>query len=182
MGMTTITDIYNYVNSKLVQDELHNITDIIEYLDECQQKIAEKSPIEATPISYNLDETHYITLPDDFQHLGMIKYKKNSDSTPITIDPEQVWGNKVTFPINYTSGEVILYYYKRPAILSVNTPLQIPEIDPRYFYTMGQYAAQMYYMQEDDQAMKDAFKATFFEGLTLFNTSKNFPVKFKNIW
>ena len=63
--LKTLGDIYNHINDKLLDGNLDSIDDIIEYLEECQQFICERDPLEAPVAKLALNSSSF-TLPEDF--------------------------------------------------------------------------------------------------------------------
>jgi hypothetical protein len=173
----TLDDLYKYTNEKLLQGELDGIDDVIDYFDECQQLIAGKFPIEAPKITVTLT-TNEIAMPSDFQELRKIVINSTE------VNPTDIWGETIDLPKEYTSGEATLYYYKKPNELDKSNLNQVLDIDSRYIPLIGKYAAQMYYLTDDDPEMREAYRTSFIESLSeIGNINKNKKrSNYKNVW
>ena len=173
--LNNLGEIYNYTKDVLLQGEIDDIAEIIEYLEEGQQRISERVPIEAPIYTVTLT-TNEITLPADFKKFKKLKVDD------VVIEPDEVWAGLMTLPATYTTGTAKLYYYKKPTALVSTNLAQVPDIDQRYYSTIAQYAAEMYYMVDDDTEMQQKFTSKFFESIEIYGNSKNTVSKYKNIW
>lgn len=174
--LRTLGDIYEYTNEKLLGGELSDISDVIEFLEECQNVICDKDPLEA-PIHYVELTTNSITLPSDFQCLRKIVIDDAE------VQPQEMWGGSLTLPSEYSTGEAKMYYYRKPTALNPDDLTQEPDIDQRYFPAMAKYAAQMYYLTDDDVEVSSQWKNSFFDSLAVFNKkTQNKQSNFKNLW
>lgn len=160
----TLQEIFDYTNNVLLDGELDELSNIIDFLDEAQQMIARIDMVPATPVEYELT-TNAITLPADFLRL----YKATLEEEPYTFTDEP-WAGELTLPTGVTEGTLKLWYFKIPAALSVLTPTQVPEVNPVYHRMMADYAAKMYYLIDDDADMRDAFAAEFRGKIASFKT------------
>jgi hypothetical protein len=174
--LKNIGDIYNYTNEKLLSDELTSVNDIIEYLEEAQNIIVEKFPLEAPIFSLTLTNNQF-TLPDDFAAINNLTVDKAA------VTPDDVWNKVVTLPKDITSGSLELRYYRKPNALDPSNLAQIPDVEPRFFIMMAKYAAKMYYLADDDAEMREAFKTDFADNLNFYsNPTVNRKSNFKNLW
>lgn len=174
--LKNLGDIFKYTSEKLLSGELDSIDDIIEYLEECQQLISEKEPLEAPILTISL-QNNSITLPSDFMKLKKIVINDAE------VEPVQKWNNVITIPIKYSSGEAKLFYFRKPTPLDPFNLNQIPDIDPKYYSIMAKYAAKMYYLVDDDEDMMKSFKDSFFESLTMLGSKQsNKQSNYKNLW
>jgi hypothetical protein len=95
---------------------------------------------------------------------------------------DEAWNGLLPLPAANKTGEAKLWYYRKPTYLDPLNLEQVPDIDPRYFHTIGQYAAEMYYRADDDEDMREAFTEKFFEGITYYKKSSGTVTNFKNVW
>ena len=176
--MKTLGDLYNYTNYRLLEDQLDSIDDVIEFFEECQQIITGRFPIEAPKLNITLTSNE-IPKPDDFQSLRKIIIDGHE------VRPVDIWGNIIELPKNYNSGEATLYYYKKPAALDKNNLNQIPDIDSRYLPIMGKFAAEMYYLQDEDPENRGEYRAAFIESLNRLGDGINnnrHKSNYTNLW
>lgn len=178
--LNNVGEIYDYCNNNLLDNELYDVSDIINYLNEAQSIICQKSPLEAKT-NYTLDSTHKFTLPTDWLSTEKIMWLKLNATTPIHIEPDEVWMNEVILPLICTQGTIYLYYYKKPTELTV-TRSQIPDIDARYNYSLASYAAEMFKLRDDDLEIAEQFRQRFMRSLDMLQTQKGNINKVKNIW
>lgn len=173
--LRNLGEIYNYTNDRLLEGELEDISDVIEYFEEFQNKVTVRAKLEAPPYTVALT-SNVLVVPENFLSLARLKV----DGKPVVV--EEVWGRELSLQKDITTGSATLYYYRRPTPLDPENLSQVPDIDSRYLYAMGQYAAKMYYMVDDDDDMVEKFKESFFEGMTIYSTSKNTVTKINNVW
>jgi hypothetical protein len=173
----TLGELFNFTNEKLLDGNLDSIDDVIEYYEECQQLIADIFPIEAPKLTIVLTSNE-ITKPADYKSLKKIVI----NSTEVL--PQEVWGNVITLSASYKSGEATLYYYKKPDELIKSNLNQVPDVDSRYLPLMAKYAAKMYYLVDDDEDMREAFRTDFISQLnSIGNVNKNGKQSnYKNLW
>jgi hypothetical protein len=175
--LKTLEDLYNYTNERLLDGNLDSIDDVIEFFEECQQIITEKYPIEAPKLNILLTSNE-ITKPANFKDLKKIIIDDAE------VNPVEIWGDTITLDERYNTGNAVLYYYKKPAELDNTNLNQVPDVDSRYLPLMAKYAAKMYYLVDDDEAMREAFRMNFIEQLvSIGNINKNGKRSgYKNIW
>jgi hypothetical protein len=175
--LKTLGDLYNYTNYRLLEDQLDSIDDVIEFFEECQQIITGRFPIEAPKLNITLTSNE-IPKPDDFQSLRKIIIDGHE------VRPVDIWGNIIELPKNYNSGEATLYYYKKPAALDKNNLNQIPDIDSRYLPIMGKFAAEMYYLSDEDPENRAEYRTAFIESLNRLEDVSNNRHKsnYTNLW
>lgn len=173
--LKNLGDIFTYTSQTLLEGEIEEISELIEYFEEFQNKVAERSKIEAPVYNFTLTSNEII-VPEDFLSFSDLKVDGKS------VEIVSSWGRTLTLPIDKKSGSASLYYYKKPTPLDAENPDQVPDIDSRYFYTMGQYAFKMYYIVDDDDDMVKKVKELFFEGMTFYSNNKNIITKIKNVW
>ena len=170
----TLQEIFDYCNGSLLESELTGLSDIISFLNEAQNIIARLDMIQAAPVEIELS-TNSFSLPSDFLRL----YKATIDDKPYSFE-EKPWAGVQTLPEGLTEGTVKLWYYKKPTTLLSTTPTQVPDVDPVYHQIMGDYAASMYYLIDDDPAMRDAFKREFQNKIAAFKTPPATSNRFVN--
>lgn len=170
----TIQEIFDYCNTSLLESELTDLSDIISFLNEAQNVIARLDMIQAAPVEIELT-TNEFSLPADFLRL----YKATLDDKPYAFD-EKPWAGVQPLPEGLDEGTVKLWYYKKPATLLASTPTQVPEIDPIYHPLLGDYAAKMYYLIDDDPAMRDSFAREFQNKIAAFKTPPATSTRFVN--
>ena len=183
--LNTLGDIYNYCNDSLLSGGLSSITEVVEYFQEAVNIIAEIHPIEATMVSTTLDATALITLPTDLLKVKEFRLYDDSlgyeDPTPAI--PHKVWAGVAYFnPTNYNGRVINLYYYKKGSELTSGTLTQVPNIDKRLYYSVAQYAAEMWKLKDDDPEMQEAFRKKFITGLGTYSKGNSAEVNFKNYW
>jgi hypothetical protein len=173
--LKNLGDIFTYLNEKLLDGELDDITDAIEYLEEAQNIIAEADPIEAPILTITLTGNS-ITVPTDFLRINKVM----QNGAPL--NSVSLWANTLNLPVS--TGDIQIYYYKRPTPLNPASLDQVPDIDSKYWHHMAQYAAKMYFLIDDDEDMRKAFKETFLESVTLLSSKKKTSreTNFKNLW
>lgn len=178
----TLGELYNYTNDILLQGELDAIDDVIQYFEECQQMIATKDKLEATQ-TYILT-SNSITVPTDYLGLQKIKITGCTNVADGIYTPDEMWGNDIEMADYINNGTLKLYYYKNPTELDKNNLSQVPDIDYRYLNSMAIYASEMYYRNDDDPEMREAFKTSFFQGLSYFNALNGISqtTKITNVW
>lgn len=175
--LQTLGDIFDYTKDILLQGEISEISEIIEYLEEAQQIISEKVPIEAPIYSFTLT-TNQFNLPTDFYKFRKLKIDD------VEVQPEEQWNGVIYLSDNYETGSFAakLYYYKKPTALNPNTLSQVPDIDPKYYPQMAKYAAEMYYLVDDDSEMQQQFREKFNTSVGTYSNANNSVSRFKNIW
>lgn len=176
--LKTIMDIFNYTNNELMEGKLNKLSDIINYLEECQNIIAEdKGKIPADPFTLTLTSNTFELPPDYLKYSEILV-----NGSPVL--PRRVWGNTVYLPGEISAGYLELFYFRKPTILDFNTPDQEPDIDPRFYYAMGQYAAHMFYLRDEDTEVLNNFRRTFIDSINSY--SQHTPAKtagsYTNIW
>lgn len=172
--MKNLGDIFKHTNEKLLEGSLGDVAEIIEFLEECQQKININDPLEAKrTVSFADGE---LILPSDY-----LKFKKLKIDGKY-VEPLEEWAGVLTLPSDYVDGTAEFYFYRKPAALDPLNLDQVPDIDPRYFPSMAAYAAKMFNLVDDDEDLREAFKAEFFDGLATFKKSKTSTTTFKNVW
>ena len=172
--MNTLQDIYSYLNDRLLEGNLGSIKEVIDYLNEGQTLISQKFPVEAPIITIALT-TNSFPIPSDMETLRKIK-RGTTELTEI-----EIWANTITINSNIKDGTVDVYYYKTPTRLDENNVSQIPDIDSRYFYALAKFAAEAYYLVDDDPEMREAFKSSFISNLSTM-APKHSVTKFVNGW
>jgi hypothetical protein len=174
--LKNLGDIYKHCNEKLLEDQLNDISDIIEYLEECQNIIVEGDPLEAPIVTITLSGNSF-DLPENFKTLNKVVQID-------TITPVEIWANVLYLPSTITSGDVKLYYFRKPTALDPDNLDQVPDVDPKYYPLMAKYAAEMYYLVDDDEDMRAAFKDSFFQNYSLIANKKSTDKKynFTNLW
>lgn len=172
--MDNLGDLFSYTNLDLLDGELDDINDIISHLEEGQNKIAEVAKIEA-PIFTTTLTSNTFDLPDDFLLMESITLND------LPIQPDRVWAGKVYFNKLITTGDVEMLYYRRPIPLDPTNLLQVPDLDKRYWYTLCQYAAEMYKIKDNDDQMVADFQQKFIEGLGVYSKTKATMSNFYNL-
>jgi len=172
----TLNEIYLYAN-QILNQELSDLSDIIDYLNEAQDYIASEDPIQATPVEIELDEDHEIQMPADLWRL----HRMTIDDVDY-LPSEASWAGVLVLPDAYTEGTVKIWYYRAPATLSADSPDQVPDVPVRYHRHLATYAAKMYHLVDDDQALKMAFLEEFVTGIQLMksNVGGVSPMLFRN--
>ncbi len=174
--MDNLGEIFTYLKDTLLQGAVDEISEVIGYLNDAQDLISDKFPIQA-PLYTTTLTTNSLTLPNDFKSLKKLKIDD------IEIDTyEDPWAGELELNENYTSGTVKLYYYKKPTQLDATDLDQIPDIDARYWNAMAEYAAKVYYLVDDDDDMLKKFRDQFYETLASISTAKKTITRFKNVW
>ncbi len=169
-------EIYTYLNTNLLDGELEGIDGVIGYLEECQQKISEKFPIEAPILSVIL-ESDTIAVPVDMRQLVKIVVDDNR------IQPKEVWGGTIYLPAGYQTKTAKVYYHRKPTVLDPLNLSQVPDVDSKFFNIMADYAAQRYYLADDDEDMRAKFEKAFWDGMTAFSgTGKVRESNYTNVW
>lgn len=183
MALNTLGDIYNYCNNDLLDGELVDIYDIINYLEEAQNLINTVNELEAPIASYTLDSTCQITLPTNCSKVKQFSVVE-SDSPYVEepIEPTREWAKTVYFPSIHDGKTIKIYYYKKPAVLNPTTLSQVPDIDPKYFFAMAQYSAEMFKLKDDDTEAVRNYREKFLQGLTSYSTNNRALRQFKNVW
>lgn len=174
--ITTLGDIFSYTN-KLLDGNLDDISEVIDYMEEGQQLIALKYPIEAPVLNITL-ATNSFNKPADMAQLKKVVI----DEKEVPID--DVWEDKIYLPKAYIEGIASIYYYKRPTALDSINPLQVPDIDKLYLPLIAKYAAKMYYLQDEDTEMINEYRNEFMIQLNDIGKINNNTRKsnYKNIW
>lgn len=173
--LQTLGEIFNHINDQLLDGELESINDVLQFLEECQQRLSIKYPIEAPIVSLTLTSNE-ITVPADLQKLNRITVDG------VKVAPTEVWGDVIYLPTAYKAGTAKLYYYKKPTALDPGNLLQVPDIDSRFFPAMAKYAASMYYLVDDDSDMREAFRSAFYADMDGISVSKETKCTFTNLW
>lgn len=169
----TLQQILDYANT-LTEDGFDNLADIIEFLNEAQELIARWDMVRATPMIYNL-VTNEIQLPDDFLQLA----KATLDDYPLAISSEP-WDGVLTLPTSITSGTLKIWYYRTPEVLVSTNASQVPEVGVQYHRSMASYAAKMYYLIDDDAALREAYRNEFIASLSSMRVSSGMATNFVN--
>lgn len=182
MALNNLGDIYNYTNTDLLDGELDQIQDVLNYLEEAQNIIVEAALIEAPLVISVLDATCQVTIPSNNLKIKQFALVSNDGSSEQPVEPIREWGNIAYFNTGLNGRTINLYYYKKPTQLSATTLAQVPDVDSRYYYSMAQYAAEMYKLKDDDQEAQDNFASKFRAGLSIYSKSKGAIRQFKNVW
>ena len=169
----TLEQILDYANI-LSEEAFDSLADIIEYINEAQDLIANWDMIQATPVEIPLT-SNVVTLPTDFMKL----YKMTLDDIPYS-PPSAPWAGELTLEDSIEDGTLKIWYYKKPTILSASTPSQIPEIKSDYHRALAVYATKMFHLVDDDQGLKEAFQQEFIMSLTGNKVSTGMATKYKN--
>lgn len=172
--MKTLQDIYTYLNDRLLEGNLGGIKEVIDYLNEGQTLISQKFPVEAPKLTVTLT-TNSFSIPSDMETLKKIK-RGTTELTEI-----EMWAGIITLNSNIKDGTIDVYYYKTPTPLDDTNVSQVPDIDSRYFYALAKFAAEAYYLVDDDPEMREAFKAAFVNNLSTM-APKHSVTKFVNGW
>jgi hypothetical protein len=152
----TIQEIYDYANV-LTETIFSDLSEVIEYMNEAQDVIANFDHVEAYPISYTLTDNHRFALPEDFLMVAHFEFEgRRIDLSPVTI-----WNTIMILPETMTSGTLTMYYYKIPERLVATDPTQVPEVKPCYHRAMSYYIAKVYHLIDDDQALRAQFEQEF---------------------
>lgn len=174
--LNNLGDIYNYLSQNLLQRSVKSIDSVIDYLEEAQQKIAQKWPVQA-PVFTTTLTTNSFTLPTDFDKLVKATVKG------VEVNPEMIWQGEMTLPSAYNEGELKLWYYKKITPLNKANLAQVPEIDQRFFPAMAKYAAGMFYVVDDDPEQQRAFDEAFMKELTgMAEVGKPKVYQLNNLW
>lgn len=182
MAIETLQDIFNYCNNDLLDGELDALTDIINYLNEAQNIIAEVALIEAPLVTTTLTSTCQVVIPANNLKVSEFALVRTDGVKEDPIEPIKEWNNIAYFNKSLEGRTINLYYYKKPTALNASTLTQVPDVDSRYFHSMAQYAAEMYKLKDDDAEAQESFTKKFIQGLTLYSKNKGAIRQFKNVW
>jgi len=170
----TIQEIFDYLNT-LTDNSFDVISEIIAWLNEAQNIVARWHGIQADPVTYELT-TNQITLPVDLLVVDHLEY----EDQPFGLIGKP-WKGVLKLPAEYTSGTLVLYYFKRPDKLLATTPNQVPEVDEQYHMAMAEYVASMYFLADDDPEQRAAFRQEFAINIQSMKMDENPVTNFYNI-
>jgi len=182
MALNNLGDIYNYCNDDLLDGELSDINEVINYLEEAQNIIAEVALIEAPLVTTVLDSTCKITMPTNLLKTKEFTLISCDGVLETPLEPLREWAGEAFFHYIYNGRTVNLYYYKKPTALNPNNLSQIPDVDARYYFNIAQYGAEMNKLKDDDTEAQDSFRRKFSEGLQMYSKNKGTTRQFKNVW
>lgn len=155
MAAMTIQQIYDYAN-ELSEESLGDLASTIMWMNEAQDLIARFDHIQATPATYTLT-TNEITLPSDFMMAARIKY----EGQVIDASALEIWSGVMSLPDWMTTGDLKLYYYRKPAVLLATTPGQVPDVAEQYHGAISYFVVSKYHEVDDDQALAARFSSDF---------------------
>lgn len=171
----TLQEIFNYAN-QLAENNFHEMSDAIGYLNEAQDIISRFDPVQAQPY-HTIVTTEGIGLPTNLLRVSRILVSGAEYRTR-----EQAWNNVLPAPDLPVGTKVVIYYYSKPSELTEMAAMQEPRVPKQYHRAMAHYAAKMFYLVDDDPPLRDAFKQEFMSLLGSLKSGQNTTSNFINFW